>query len=230
MGVFRCDRAQWKASLSAGDTVASSRSDGRFLAVGRRTTRMSHISRARLGLARGHADRRRIFPAKRLATAIGMRSALFDTEAGEAERSGARRVRRPAGIDRGPLRRRGGAADLERRLPSLARRDHRCAAAADLRRARSTSAPMRTCSSSKDLQPRTGLAAGKLDTPLVEIRESGMRLRVDVGAGAQDRLLSRPARQPRCRSARLPQDGTCSTASATRAGSRCTRWPTARRR
>ncbi len=54
------------------------------------------------------------------------------------------------------------------------------------------------------LAPRTGLAKGMLDTPVVEIRENGIRLRVDVAKGHKtgfylDQRDNRVAGRPACR-------------------------------
>ncbi len=107
----------------AGDTVRIVAQDGRFLALAAYNPESQISARVWDWREETHIDAG--FFRERIATAMQMRDALLDTEAGGGSAPDTRRIGWPPGTDRGPLRRRGGDADFERRLPSLARRDHR---------------------------------------------------------------------------------------------------------
>jgi 23S rRNA (cytosine1962-C5)-methyltransferase len=132
---------------------------------------------------------------RRVAAAVGARAALPELRGQQGAAPDPRRVGRPAGRDRRPLRRDGGAAAEQRRRGQVARGHRRRAGAGDrlraglrafrLRRARAgrsgSRAPAR-CSAAE----RDGLVIG----------EHGVSAGGRHPRRPQDRLLPRPAREP----------------------------------
>src|SRR5258706_6737714 len=178
--VFSGAIARTEGAVSAGDTVHIVAADGHFLGVAALNPNANISARVwdwnegtQIGAAFFH---------RRLETAVGMRRSLFGREPDEAERLVHGESDGLPGliVDR--------YADVVvLQISSAGCQRWREAIIESLQQITSARALYERSDADvlelEGLAPRAGLAVGKLDTPLVEIRESGIRLRVDVARG-----------------------------------------------
>ncbi len=132
------------------------------------------------------------------------------------------RSRFSARADRRSLRRRGGGAVSHRGHRARARRDRRSAGRRFPACGACSSAATRRHACAKDSPAVGGCTHGDAPRPRRDARER-TRVPRERRDRAEDRLLPRPARQPRRRRDRTRAVATCSMRSATPAPSRCTR-------
>ena len=178
--VFSGAIARAEGTGSAGDTVHVVASDGRFLAVAAWNPD-ANIS-ARVWDWSEETQINTAFFRQRLEAAIGMRRALFSRKADEAERLVHGESDGLPGLiaDR--------YADVVVvQISSAGCHRWRDAIMESLEQITSARAVYERSDADvlelEGLAPRTGVAKGRLDTPVVEFTENGIRLRVDVARG-----------------------------------------------
>ena len=178
--VFSGAIARLEGAVSAGDTVRIVASDGRFLAIAA-CNPDANIS-ARVWDWNEGTQIDAAFFRKRLETAIGMRRSLFGGKPDEAGRlvHGESDALPGLVVDR--------YADVVVvQISSAGCHRWRDAIIESLQQITAARAIYERSDADvlelEGLAPRTGLARGKLETTVVEIRENGMRLRVDVAKG-----------------------------------------------
>ena len=192
-----------KGGADAGETVRVESHKGEFLAW----ASVSPASKIR-ARAWSFDEKQRIdaaFLAAKVATAIRAR-ARFDIQS-DSDAPGARRVGRPAGPDRRPLRRHAGGA-----VPVRWRRALEAGAGRRAAEGNRAHAPVRTLGHQLAVAGRTGRSQ-RLAARRRPYRTHDPRARLEAEPGhcrrPQDRLLPGPARQPAqvrgpCEAARLP--------------------------
>jgi 23S rRNA (cytosine1962-C5)-methyltransferase len=178
--VFSGAVARIDGKASAGDTAQVVANDGSFLALAA-VNPDANIS-ARVWDWHEATQINPAFFHRRLEAAIGMRRALFARKADEAERMVHGESDGLPGliVDR--------YADVVVfQISSAGCQRWRDAIVGSLQRITAARAVYERSDADvlelEGLEPRTGLAAGKLDTPVVEVGESGIRLRIDVAKG-----------------------------------------------
>jgi 23S rRNA (cytosine1962-C5)-methyltransferase len=178
--VFSGAIARTEGATTAGDTVRIVTNDGHFLAIAALNPD-ANIS-ARVWDWNEGTQIDAAFFRKRLETAIGMRRALVGRKPDEAERLVHGESDGLPGliVDR--------YADVVvLQISSAGCHRWRDAIIESLQQITAARAIYERSDADvlelEGLAPRTGLARGKLDTPVVEISESGIRLRVDVAGG-----------------------------------------------
>ena len=178
--VFSGAVARIDGKASAGDTAQVVANDGSFLALAA-VNPDANIS-ARVWDWHEATQIDTAFFHRRLEAAIGMRRALFARKADEAERMVHGESDGLPGliVDR--------YADVVVfQISSAGCQRWRDAIVGSLQRITAARAVYERSDADvlelEGLEPRTGLAAGKLDTPVVEVGESGIRLRIDVAKG-----------------------------------------------
>ncbi len=178
--VFSGAVARVEGSGAAGDTARVVASDGRFLALAAWNPE-ANIT-ARVWDWRDDARIDAAFFQRRLETAIGMRRTLLNRQPDEAERLVHGESDGLPGliVDR--------YADvLVVQMSSAGSHRWRQPIIESLQRITSARAIYERSDADvlelEGLAPRTGLVSGQLDTPLIEIRESAMRLQVDIASG-----------------------------------------------
>ena len=178
--VFSGAIARTEGATTAGDTVRVVASDGRFLAIAA-CNPDANIS-ARVWDWNEGTQIDAAFFRKRLETAIGMRRGLFGRKPDEAERLVHGEsdglpgliVDRYADVVVLQISSAGCHRWRDAIIDAL---QHITAARAIYERSDADVLEL------EGIAPRTGLVQGELDTPVVEIGESGIRLRVDVAKG-----------------------------------------------
>jgi len=178
--VFSGAIARADGAAMAGDTVRIVASDGRFLAVAAWNPDANISARVWDWNEGTHIDA--AFFRKRLETAIGMRRALFGRKSDEAERlvHGESDALPGLIVDR--------YADvIVLQISSAGCNRWRDAIIDSILEITAARAIYERSDADvlelEGLMPRTGLLKGVLDTPVVEISESSLRLRVDVANG-----------------------------------------------